>query len=95
MITLPKLAVTSDVDTSQSTGLVKGKGLSADFLSLLGQTLNGQLTLADGKTVSLAQLNQDLQQAGGSDSSSQGGFPYAAFAHQHNQAMFTGCNVIH
>lgn len=72
MITLPKLAVTSDVDTSQSTGLVKGKGLSADFLSLLGQTLNGQLTLADGKTVSLAQLNQDLQQAGGSDSSSQG-----------------------
>lgn len=69
MITLPKLAVTSDVDTSQSTGLVKGQGLSADFLSLLGQTLNGQLTLADGKTVSLAQLNQDLQQTDGSDSS--------------------------
>lgn len=68
MITLPKLAVTSDVDTSQSTGLVKGQGLSADFLSLFGQTLNGQLTLANGKTVSLAQLNQDLQQAGGDTS---------------------------
>ncbi|MEN3753920.1 flagellar hook-length control protein FliK [Mangrovibacter sp. SLW1] len=59
MMTLPKIAVTATTDSGQATSAFsKGKGLSTDFLALLGETLGQQLTLASGKTVSLAQLTQ-------------------------------------
>ncbi|HGC6389622.1 TPA: flagellar hook length control protein FliK [Cronobacter dublinensis] len=61
MITLPNVVLTSDVDaTSPGAGLkgldAKGGDAAQDFLALLGQHFSGELTLADGKTVSLAQL---------------------------------------
>ncbi|WP_105632027.1 flagellar hook length control protein FliK [Cronobacter dublinensis] len=61
MITLPNVVLTSDVDaTSPGAGLkgldAKGGDAAQDFLVLLGQHFSGELTLADGKTVSLAQL---------------------------------------
>ncbi|MDI6425723.1 flagellar hook length control protein FliK [Cronobacter dublinensis] len=61
MITLPNVVLTSDVDaTSSGAGLkgldAKGGDAAQDFLALLGQHFSGELTLADGKTVSLAQL---------------------------------------
>lgn len=60
MMTLPKIAVTATTDSGQATSAFsKGKGLSTDFLALLGETLGQQLTLANGKTVSLAQLTQN------------------------------------
>lgn len=59
MMTLPKIAVTATTDSGQATSSAsKGKGLSTDFLALLGETLGHKLTLANGKTVSLAQLAQ-------------------------------------
>ncbi len=60
MMTLPKIAVTATTDSGQATSAFsKGKGLSTDFLALLGETLGQQLTLANGKTVSLVQLTQN------------------------------------
>ncbi|EPH6762292.1 flagellar hook length control protein FliK [Cronobacter dublinensis] len=61
MITLPNVVLTSDVDaTSPGAGLkgldAKGGDAAQNFLALLGQHFSGELTLADGKTVSLAQL---------------------------------------
>lgn len=61
MITLPNVVLTSDVDaTSPGAGLkgvdAKGGDAAQDFLALLGQHFSGELTLADGKTLSLAQL---------------------------------------
>lgn len=56
MITSPDVASSTPVPGSTATG---DKGFSEDFLSLLGKALPGQLTLADGKTVSLeAALNK-------------------------------------
>ncbi|ELY6244866.1 flagellar hook length control protein FliK [Cronobacter universalis] len=61
MITLPNVVLTSDVDaTGAGTGLkgldAKGGDAAQDFLALLGQHFAGGLPLADGKTLSLAQL---------------------------------------
>ncbi|EPS2708260.1 flagellar hook length control protein FliK [Cronobacter turicensis] len=61
MITLPNVVLTSDVDaTGTGAGLkgvdAKGGGSAQDFLALLGQHFSGKLPLADGKTLSLAQL---------------------------------------
>ncbi|MEW7314538.1 flagellar hook-length control protein FliK [Buttiauxella gaviniae] len=56
MITSPDVASSTPGPGSAATG---DKGFSEDFLSLLGKALPGQLTLADGKTVSLeAALNK-------------------------------------
>ncbi|SUW63226.1 Flagellar hook-length control protein [Buttiauxella agrestis] len=56
MITSPDVATS----TTASGGVTAGdKGFSEDFLSLLGKALPGELSLADGKTVSLeAALNK-------------------------------------
>ncbi|EGT5679888.1 flagellar hook length control protein FliK [Cronobacter turicensis] len=61
MITLPNVVLTSDVDaTGTGAGLkgldAKGGDAAQDFLALLGQHFAGGLPLADGKTLSLAQL---------------------------------------
>ncbi|ALB63214.1 Flagellar hook-length control protein FliK [Cronobacter condimenti 1330] len=61
MITLPNVVLTNDVDpTAGGTGLkgvdAKGGDAAQDFLALLGQHFQGELTLADGKTLTLAQL---------------------------------------
>ncbi|PUW41324.1 flagellar hook-length control protein FliK, partial [Cronobacter sakazakii] len=61
MITLPNVVLTSDVDaTGTGAGLkgvdAKGGDAAQDFLALLGQHFSGKLPFADGKTLSLAQL---------------------------------------
>lgn len=61
MITLPNVVLTSDVDAiGAGAGLkgldAKGGDAAQDFLALLGQHFAGGLPLADGKTLSLAQL---------------------------------------
>lgn len=56
MITQPLMITTPDVASSSSgsgSASAADKGFSEDFLSLLGKALPGQVTLADGKTVSL------------------------------------------
>lgn len=56
MMTPPLIVISPDVASSLSTSgstTAADKGFSEDFLSLLGKALPGQLTLADGKTVSL------------------------------------------
>ena len=61
-MTLPLIITSTDAVNSLSTSgstAAADKGFSEDFLSLLGKALPGQLTLADGKTVSLeAALNK-------------------------------------
>ncbi|MCT4702173.1 flagellar hook-length control protein FliK [Enterobacteriaceae bacterium H20N1] len=61
MITLPLVNTTSDIDSGLSAAAsgVGEKGLSDDFLNLFSKALPGQVTLADGKTLSLsAALNK-------------------------------------
>lgn len=62
MITQPLIITTPDVASSSSGAAgtsAADKGFGEDFLSLLGKALPGQVTLADGKTVSLeAALNK-------------------------------------
>jgi len=55
MMTQPLMITSTDVVTSSTSGSATAadKGFSEDFLSLLGKALPGQVTLADGKTVSL------------------------------------------
>ena len=56
MITSPDVATST---TAPSSAISADKGFSEDFLSLLGKALPGQISLADGKTVSLeAALNK-------------------------------------
>ncbi|MGB7803074.1 flagellar hook-length control protein FliK [Buttiauxella sp.] len=55
MMTQPLMITSTDVVSSSTSGSTTAadKGFSEDFLSLLGKALPGQVTLADGKTVSL------------------------------------------
>ncbi|RJT20757.1 flagellar hook-length control protein FliK [Buttiauxella izardii] len=56
MITSPDVATST---TASGSAISADKGFSEDFLSLLGKALPGQISLADGKTVSLeAALNK-------------------------------------
>lgn len=50
MITSPDVATST---TASGSAISADKGFSEDFLSLLGKALPGQISLADGKTVSL------------------------------------------
>ncbi|WBM72162.1 flagellar hook-length control protein FliK [Buttiauxella sp. WJP83] len=61
MMTQPLMITSTDGVSSSTSGskTAADKGFSEDFLSLLGKALPGQVTLADGKTVSLeAALNK-------------------------------------
>lgn len=63
MIKLPLVNTTTDVDSGliSATKGTGEKGLSDDFLSLFSQALPGQITLEDGKTLSLgAALNNSV-----------------------------------
>lgn len=63
MITLPTVALTGEAETSVSAAGAKGGDAAQDFLALLGQHLGGELPLADGKTLTLAQLTADGKSA--------------------------------
>lgn len=73
MITLPTVALTGDADAATAASGAKGGDAAQNFLALLGERLSGELPLADGKTLTLAQLTAQAKTplAAGLDASTQ------------------------
>lgn len=61
MITLPTVALTGEADAVTGAFGAKSGDAAHDFLALLSQRLGGETPLADGKTVTLAQLAADAK----------------------------------